>query len=199
MRRGGQLATVAIAGAGALALGVALLGRRRTDDQLERQNVTEDGEALGPPPRDDAEALGRVVTSEARGYSRAERLAIAWAVRNRARRRGESIARMVCWPTCGPCCKGRPFSSARPGSAEDLALAREVLAAPDSADPTGGASAFFEPALQDRLIADNRRAVADGRPAPHPSYRRTAAEVRAHWSAGGQHLVASVGAFEMWT
>ena len=91
----------ALAWIGLRAVGISwLVGRKRSPD--------EDG------ARDEVDALARVITSEADGYSEVERTAIAWCVRNRARKRGTSIAKLVCTPTCGPCCHGRPFSSARP-------------------------------------------------------------------------------------
>ena len=136
---------------------------------------------------DDAEALGRVITSEANGYSEAERTAIAWTVRNRARKRGVTIAKLVCSPECGPCCNGRPFSSAREATAANRDLARRVLAAPQSADPTHGATAFFEPRVQDKLVAEKRA-----------GYRFTSDQLRQRWRREGQQQRGAVGAFEFW-
>jgi hypothetical protein len=136
---------------------------------------------------DEAEALGRVISSEAASYSEAERTAIAWVVRNRARKRSVTIARLVCWPTCGPCCTGRPFSSARAATSTDLALARRVLAAPASEDPTRGATAFFEPKVQDWLVAHRRE-----------GYHLTSNELRDKWQREGQRSLGSVGKFELW-
>jgi hypothetical protein len=142
---------------------------------------------LGRDVISEVEALARVVTSEADGYSEHERTAIAWAVRNRARKRGVSIAKLVCSPTCGPCCQGRPFSSAREATATNRQLARRVLAAPQSSDPTSGATAFFEPRVQDKLVAAHR-----------PGYRFTSSELRQHWRREGQAPRVTVGAFEFW-
>jgi spore germination cell wall hydrolase CwlJ-like protein len=136
---------------------------------------------------DEVEALARVVTSEANGYSERERVAVAWTVRNRARKRGTTIEAMVCSPTCGPCCQGRPFSSARAATDENRALAARVLAAAQWEDPTSGSTAFFEPALQDRLVA-----------AGHGGYRFTSSELRERWRRDGQRRVGAVGAFEFW-
>lgn len=136
---------------------------------------------------DETEALARVITSEANGYSEAERVAIAWTVRNRARKRGVSIAKLVCSPTCGPCCEGRPFSSAREATAANRAVARRVLAEPQAGDPTRGATAFFEPRVQDQLVAEKR-----------PGYRFTSDQLRQRWSREGQGHRGTVGAFEFW-
>jgi hypothetical protein len=150
--------------------GAALLLGRNSDDML-----------------DDADALGRVITSEANGYTEAERIAIAWAVRNRARKLGVSIAKLVCSPSCGPCCDGRPFSSAREATAINRELARRVLAAPQSADPTRGATAFFEPRVQDKLVAEKRA-----------GYRFDSIQLRQRWRREGQQQRGTIGAFEFW-
>ena len=165
-------------GLGAVAIAV-LAGRRRGDDH----DVAGDAAVV----TEDVEALARVITSEADRYSEAERIAIGWAVRNRARKRGVSIARLVCWPNCGPCCKGRPFSSARPASKVNMELARRVLAAPQSADPTDGATAFFEPKVQDWLVAARRE-----------GYHYTSDKLREKWKREGQRQLSTVGAFEFW-
>jgi hypothetical protein len=136
---------------------------------------------------DDVEALARVITSEADGYSEAERTAIAWAVCNRARKRGVSIAQLVCWPACGPCCNGRPFSSARDATPTNRELARRVLATSPSKDPTGGATAFFEPRVQDQLVAEHRK-----------GYRFKSEQLRERWAREGQQRRRTVGAFEFW-
>ena len=164
------------------AAGLFALVRRRSGS---RSPDTEPHEvAIG-----DVEALGRVIASEAgeRFATLAEQRAIAWTTRNRAHKRGVSIARLVCAPSCGPCCKGRPFSSRQPATEATRALAAAVLAAPPSDDPTGGALAFFEPKLQDQLVAQG-----------HPGYRRTAAALRQKWRAEGQVPRGQVGRFEFW-
>jgi len=143
--------------------------------------------ADGPHAADDVEALARVITSEADRYSLAERRAIAWTVRNRARKRRKTITELVCTPTCGSQGPGRPFSSARPATSANLILAREVLAAPQSDDPTVGALAYFEPAVQDRLVAQGR-----------PGYRFDSSALRRRWEGQGQQQLATVGAFEFW-
>ncbi|HEX4352786.1 MAG TPA: hypothetical protein VHZ95_07735 [Polyangiales bacterium] len=137
---------------------------------------------------DEVEALARVITSEANGYSAEECTAIAWTVRNRARKRGVSIAKLVCSPNCGPCCNGRPFSSAREPTDVNRELARRIIAAPDGDDPTGGATSFFEPRVQDQLVAQHRA-----------GYRFTSAQLRTRWQRGGQRQIGSIGAFEFWT
>ncbi|MCC6997105.1 MAG: hypothetical protein IT370_21000 [Deltaproteobacteria bacterium] len=120
---------------------------------------------------DERTALARVIRSEAGSHTAAEQRAVAWVVRNRAKKRGMSIARLVCYPTCGPQGKARPFSSRVAPRAAELALAAEVLAQHPAEDPTGGAWDAFEPALQDQLVREGR-----------PGYRKTAAEVRRDWT-----------------
>ena len=175
-----------LVGGGAVAAAAALLLRDRNDNG---RAVDRTGEPVGGDVvTDDVEALARVIASEAGStrYSDEERRAIAWTVRNRARRRKTTIARLVCQP-CGPCCRGRPFSSARPATDAARRLAKDVLAEPLERDPTQGARAFFEPAVQDRLVAERR-----------PGYRFTSAALRAKWSREGQRYLSTVGAFEFW-
>jgi hypothetical protein len=138
-------------------------------------------------PVDDVLALARTITSEAGDGTPAEREMVGWVVRNRARAAGVSIQKLVCQPECGPCCQGRPFSSARSPAAADLGLAMRVLVAPASGDPTGGATSFFEPALQDKWVAEGR-----------PGYKLTASQVRDRWRKEGLVPVATIGRFETW-
>jgi hypothetical protein len=197
------MGTIVALSAGALVVGyvAGYLLRRRGATSTEQPEYNATSSETGQPvyfAADDVEALGRVITSEANRYTLAERTAIAWTVRNRAQKRKQSIVRLVCSP-CGPQGPGRPFASSRAATAENVALARAVLAAPQSDDPTGGATAFFEPAVQDRLVLTNRRLIAQGQPPKYRGYRRMADEVRAEWQRGGQRQLATVGAFELWT
>ena len=150
------------------------------------------GEALMPgqlskptPAVDEQTALARVIRSEAGSHTPAEQRAVAWVARNRARKAGTSIARLVCTPECGPGGKARPFSSRRPARAAEMALAAEVLAANPAEDPTGGAWSAFEPALQDQLVREGR-----------PGYRKTAAEVRRDWLRSSDYY-GTVGRWEL--
>jgi hypothetical protein len=137
-------------------------------------------------------ALGRVIASEVGRGTAAERAAIGWATRNRAQKRGVTIVRLVCTPWCGPQHEARatmrPFSSNQPATSDDLALAAAILEAPQGDDPTGGATSFIEPALQDELTAAHKL-----------GYRLTYAQVRAKWIAEGQRPLGRVGRFEMWS
>src|SRR5688500_3377800 len=83
----------------------------------------------------DREALARVIRSEIGSGSADERLHVAWAARNLAAERGQSIRRMACAP-CGRQERGRPVSTRRAARASDRELAGRVLAAPSWADPT---------------------------------------------------------------
>jgi len=133
---------------------------------------------------DEVASLARVLTSEAGSGPVAERTAIGWAVRNRARKAKKTITALVCTP-CGPQGPGRPFSSRQAPTQVNLQLAEQIIAAPQSADPTSGATSFFEPKQQDLLVAKGL-----------PGYKRTAAAVRAKWIAEGAKPKGSVGRFE---
>jgi hypothetical protein len=99
---------------------------------------------------DEIEALARVMASEA--ADEVSQIRIGWVARNRAARRADkSIAAMVCRPCGKQVGNARPFSSARPATKRTRELARQILSAPASADPTKGALNILEPGLQDRL------------------------------------------------
>jgi hypothetical protein len=119
---------------------------------------------------DDVEALARVIRSEAGVSPIQHRVHIAWATRNLAAERGQTVAAMACSP-CGPQRRGRPVSSRQRATRADRRLARQVLGSPRQLDPTGGATHFLNPALQDHLAA--RRA---------PGYRnRPYRTIRRQW------------------
>jgi hypothetical protein len=99
---------------------------------------------------DDVEALARVITNEAGDGAMDERVAIGWIARNLAARRGQSIARVYCWP-CGARGPARPFSTRDPASAANRELAAIILASPPGDDPTRGATAALDPRHQDQL------------------------------------------------
>jgi hypothetical protein len=141
--------------------------------------------------RDETEALARVIRSEAGAGTEAERVSVGWAARNRARKLGISVARMVCDPWCGPQHEQdatmRPMSSDQEPTPADRLLAARILVGPRSADPTRGADSFIEPALQDQLVAQGRL-----------GYRRTYAAWRKRWLRAGQTRLRRVGRFELW-
>ena len=130
--------------------------------------------ATRPPPPvyvdDEAEALARVIRSEAGTSSLQQRIHVAWVTRNLATERRQTIAAMACAP-CGPQQLGRPVSSRQDARDVDRELARHILASPVIFDPTGGATHFINPTLQDDLAASGR-----------PGYRgRPYNEVRERW------------------
>ena len=122
------------------------------DNHIETTPVSDRDDVQASPVSDDrdVEALARVIRSEI-GIGRPhERLHVAWTTRNLARQRGQSIADMACAP-CGPQNARRPVSTSQNALPTDLELARHILSAPAFLDPTGGATNFINPRLQDRL------------------------------------------------
>ena len=137
-----------------VALAVAVAGAAAVHVALRPVDVSVD---------EDGEALARVVHSECGSCSRQQQLHIAWATRNLAQHRKQSIADMVCSP-CGRQQRGRPVSSRLAANDADRALAAYVLGAPALADPTDGATHFVNPRLQDYLAANSDRPGYRGKP-----------------------------------
>lgn len=179
----------------------------------------EDGEPAAPttaPPLtggsgiaetgDEVEALARTIASEAGSGTAAEQRSIGWVVRNRFR--GKSIYK-VQYPWRAQKGADPPFSSARPANDSHRALARQILAADQSEDPTGGATSFFEPRMQDAFAKAGTMAragetgnrVIDGVPLTDITrfkfYKKSADQVRAKWSPGST-MYATAGRFELW-
>ena len=142
-----------------------------------------------PEPVTEVEALARVIRSEAGIEPLHYRLHVAWATRNLAAERGQTIVEMACSP-CGDQGAGRPVSTRFRPTDADRALAAHVLSTPRKLDPTGGASHFINPRLQDQLA---RRG--------HPGYRgRPYAVVRRRWQRvyGWERYYRLGPTLEMW-
>lgn len=116
----------------------------------------------------ETEALARVLRSEIGTGSWQQRVHVAWATRNLAASRGQSIVEMACSP-CGPQERGRPVASRQAATDTDRKLAALILAADPALDPTGGANHFINPALQDALA---RRGVPGYRNRPYARVRK---------------------------
>lgn len=138
---------------------VALLLWRRLDSSSKQSRLTSE-----------IEALARVIRSEIGIGTAKQQLHVAWAVRNLALERGQTIAEMACLP-CGPQGPARPVSSVQEATPAARELAVRVLLAAASADPTGGASHFINPRLQRKLSRGKRSRHR------HRSYQR----VRRRW------------------
>lgn len=159
-----------------------------------------------PADGQEIEALSRVIASEAGGGTLAEQRAVGWTVRNRFA--GKSIY-AVEYPWRAQKGSDPPFSSARPATGATRKLAQEILSADQSEDPTNGATAFFEPKMQDVFAQAGAMAragqtgdrVIDGVKLTDitrfKAYRKTAADIRASWGKGSS-LYAKAGRFEFW-
>jgi hypothetical protein len=138
-----QRLAVKLAVAAVLVIVALLIGRRTTTSGLPLY-IT-----------DDAEALARVIRSEVGSMDSQAQLHVAWVTRNLAAERRQTIARMACTP-CGEQGPARPVSSRQDATDASRALASMVLAAPSLLDPTGGATHFINPVLQDELATSGR-------------------------------------------
>lgn len=208
------------AGAGTAATGLYLLGRKYLfpgEGEGEEPAAPIAMPELPPTAKpgssgiaaDDreVEALARGIASEAGDGPLAEQRAVAWSIRNMLR--GKSIY-AVAHPWRAQKGRNPPFSSAREAREEHRKLAREVLAADQSEDPTGGSTSFFEPRMQDAFAefgemaragkkgaAVSRNGVKTSDVTRFKNYHRDAAGIRAKWSPGST-LYARAGRFEFW-
>lgn len=161
---------------------------------------------VGKSMQDEIEALARVIASEAGAGTSAEQKAVGWTVRNRFR--GKSIyAGEYPWRSQNG--SNPPFASARPASDSHRKLAAEILAADQSQDPTGGATSFFEPRMQDVFAKAGEMArngetgdrVIDGVKLTDitrfKNYKKSADDIRKSWG-NGSALYANAGRFEFW-
>lgn len=124
-----------------------------------------------PRETDDTEALARVIQSEIGNGTPQQQRHVAWTARNLAREQNQTIAEMVCSP-CGPQKRGRPLSTRQAPQDSHREIARNVLAKPAGQDPTGGATHFLNPRLQNQLARSGKRPGYKGN-----SYRN----VRRRW------------------
>ena len=155
---------------------------------------------------DEVEALARVIASEAGSGTLAEQKAIGWTVRNRFR--GKSIYEKE-FPWRSQKGSDPPFASARPATDASRKLAAEILASSQSDDPTGGATSFFEPRMQDIFAKAGEMArngetgdrVIDGQKLTDitrfKNYKKNADDIRKSWG-NGSALYATAGRFEFW-
>ena len=154
----------------------------------------------------EVEALARVIASEAGSGTDAEKKAIGWTVRNRFRNKSIYASEFPWRSQKG---SNPPFASARPATEASRALARQILAADQSEDPTGGATSFFEPRMQDAFAKAGAMAragetgdrVIDGVKITDitrfKNYKKDANQIRDSWGKGST-LYANAGRFEMW-
>ena len=133
----------------------------------------------------DVYALGRAIASEASILAEVAKVAVAWACRNEAARRGVSVGKLL---TCAEDIfavqsygRGRYASTAQPPTVADLELARRVTLGV-VADPTGGATRWDSPRAQRALLA---RSAA--------GYSKTPEQVAASREAEGFELVTLPG------
>jgi hypothetical protein len=165
----------------------------------------------GAPVQTDAnevEALARVIGSEAGSGPINEQRAVAWTVRNHFRAKNKSIYDGE-YPWRAQKGGNPPFSSARDANDSHRMLARQVLSSPQSEDPTGGATSFFEPRMQDAFFKAGELARAgqtgarniDGVPLSDITrfkfYKKDANQIRAKWGKGST-MYATAGRFEFW-
>jgi len=180
------------------------LGALALADRAPREEApTVDAAPASAPPAVDANdlvALAAVLHSEASAptYTDDERYAIGRAVLNRARRKHKSVHDLLAPLGREQLGANPPFSTARVGDQRDLALADRLLRDSDAPDPTHGAGAFFEPAVQDDL--KRRGDLYRSDPVRYASYRRwakyrkSADQIRASWGP----MLARVGRFEFY-
>lgn len=122
-------------------------------------------------------ALATVIASEAGSGPALAKIAIAWAVRNEAQRRGVSVFKLIAPDGKFGSQQGRYAASVHPPSAADVRIA-EMVARNEVADPTNGAVQWDSPAAQRKLLARGE-----------PGYTKTPEMVAAERQASGKTVV----------
>lgn len=155
----------------------------------------------------DHDALSRAIESELGDRPREEQVAAAWVIRNRADAAGETIYALLCpHGAYGSPAKSGGYASTRKVSTDRArAIADEVLDAPASADPMGGAIDFWVPSRQAQMRAFgdiHRAAIAGGDLSKAARYERyagygTETEVRDQYARDGVRVVRVVGSVEL--
>jgi hypothetical protein len=156
---------------------------------------------------EDVEALARAVTSELGACSDEEQQAAAWAMRNRADVLGATLKQLLApLGFFGPSAASKGYASTR-RQADKRAVTNVIgcLDALQSKDPTGGATEFWVPKLQQQmhmLGCLHRGAVANGDNERAQRYARFAGyetedAVRDKYQRSGFSVVGVVGDIEL--
>ena len=132
---------------------------RNPQDMLAETN--RDLQSEGLPSIDlDTYALARALNSEHGSESETVRTWVAWAIRNNADNRKTGVYERLTTsrgPASGMFARQRTdaryAATNQAPTYEDVQIAHDVLNAPASADPTGGATNFFSPRTQNILFA----------------------------------------------
>lgn len=184
---------------GALAV-VALLGLTRGVSEKKEETWSEYWAAFGRSDRD-IETLASVLKSEVGSQTPEEKIAVGWAVRNRALHIGVPLREFL-WPpgkqgTPRPDNpkKARPYSSAKrarlPKDRALYSLAEAILSGNSSKDPVDGAYDAYEPALSDKFAQQYKEGKRDK---PHKTSKELA-DRRVGW---GMVQTAKIGRWVFW-
>lgn len=189
-------------GSGGIILGLVLIGlsvgglvyaySKRKEDDISGSDpdapiMPDNGDVndTGGPSPGDIEGMARALESEApaRRYTPEERIGIAWCAINWSNRTRQRIAAIMLPPHHQ---KGHWCSTIESPTEGSLTLAQDVFNG-KYADPTSGATSFFEPAVQDTAAKTGAAGVT-----------RTAEEIRSKWKSEGLILTTIIGRWEFY-
>lgn len=138
-------------------------GKSVSTSGIKNQNVSLAGDVIEGRTSNDHDALARAIESEVGGRTRAEQVAAAWVMRNRATNRGVNVESLLMpYGVHGSPSKSRGYASTRKAATDtSRSVAEEVLGASDHEDPTGGALDYWMPEQQRQLrkLGDVHRAA----------------------------------------
>jgi hypothetical protein len=154
-------------------------GRVTTPPSALQAAMTKKLKRTTPVPMD-VVALATVIPSEGGGLPESGKIAIAWAVKNMAKKTKKTLFAVIApdgqFASQGTINHSYVASSSPPGI-RDLAIAADVVAG-KIADNTGGATLFDSPAAQRKFLAEGL-----------PGYKSTPEEIAANRRAKGYEEV----------